>query len=258
MKEFKNYSISDIKKYLQCHSSFDNIFYQQLLLDPRKGVQQAAKQWKRNADKIKEVQAFYRTHHIIEEENYQKGFQMIAGIDEAGRGPLAGPVVAAAVILDPQCPIYGLKDSKQLSSKERLRLFNEIKAKAISYSISYQSAQQIDQINIYEATRRAMTMAVEQLNPVADLLLIDAMTIDTNIPQIRLIKGDDRSNSIAAASILAKVTRDELMVQYSEKYPHYGFESNKGYGTAEHLRGLKLFGACPIHRKSFQPVTNFQ
>ncbi|GAP00872.1 ribonuclease HII [Fructobacillus fructosus] len=180
----------------------------------------------------------------------------MAGTDEVGRGPLAGPVVAAAVILPRDFDVYGVIDSKQLSEKVRDLLVNEIKEKAIAYGVGIVSAERIDEINIYEASREAMKQAVEALAVPADYLLVDAMVVDVPLPQWKLIKGDARSNTIGAASILAKVTRDAIMVAYDKEYPGYDFANNDGYGTKKHLLALKTLGPTPIHRKTFAPVKN--
>ncbi|MCM1246493.1 MAG: ribonuclease HII [Roseburia sp.] len=190
------------------------------------------------------------------ERRYGDEFSCICGIDEAGRGPLAGPVVAGAVVLPKECEILYLNDSKKLSAKRREELFDEIREKAVSYGIGMSSPERIDEINILQATYEAMVHAVEDLGVVPDLLLNDAVTIpQLPIRQMGIIKGDAKSVSIAAASIMAKVTRDRLMVEYAELYPDYGFEKHKGYGSAAHIEALKKFGPCPIHRNSF--IKNF-
>lgn len=190
-----------------------------------------------------------------EENLIRNGHSYIAGCDEVGRGPLAGPVVAAAVILDPEHPIDGLNDSKQLSEKKRLLLDEEIKNHCIAYSIQYIWQEEIDQINIYQASKKAMICAIEQLAVKPSFILSDAMPLEgQNIPYESIIKGDTLSASIAAASIIAKVERDRYMVEMSNLYPGYGFEKHKGYPTKQHLEALKLLGVCPIHRKSYQPV----
>ena len=190
------------------------------------------------------------------EQKYSE-FQYICGIDEAGRGPLAGPVVAAACILPEDCEILYLNDSKKLSEKRRELLFEEIKEKAISYGIGVISEKDIDEINILQATFKAMRLAVSQLAVSPELVLVDgSMRIpDMTIRQIPIVKGDARSVSIAAASILAKVTRDHLMISYADLYPGYGFERNKGYGSAEHIAAIKSLGPCEIHRRTF--IKNF-
>ena len=185
------------------------------------------------------------------ERRYQD-YAFLCGIDEAGRGPLAGPVTAGAVILPKDCTILYLNDSKKLSPGRRQELFSEIKEKAAAYHVAFASPGRIDEINILQATYEAMREAVRGLSIVPDLLLNDAVTIpELAIRQIPIVKGDAKSISIGAASIVAKVTRDRLMVQYDEVYPEYGFARHKGYGTAAHIEALKKFGATPIHRKTF-------
>jgi ribonuclease HII len=186
---------------------------------------------------------------------YAQGFRRIAGLDEAGRGPLAGPVVAAAVILPRDALFPGLRDSKKLTVLQRDRFFEAIRGRALAVGIGVMGPEVIDRINILQATVRAMVQALEDLALSPDYLLIDALTLpDLQIPQKALIRGDDRSQSIAAASVIAKVTRDRLMLEYDREYPQYRFRSHKGYGTAEHLEALMRFGPCPIHRKSFRRV----
>lgn len=188
----------------------------------------------------------------IEDENYAAGFRTICGVDEAGRGPLAGPVCAAAVILPPHAPIPGLNDSKKLSDKQRRELFPVIQEQALSYGVAFASEQEIDRINILQATFLAMKRAMEQLSLRPDLALIDGnRETDFGLPVKTVVKGDSLSASIAAASILAKVTRDDLMICMAERYPEYGFEIHKGYGTRAHYAALERFGPCPIHRTTF-------
>ncbi len=190
---------------------------------------------------------------------YEKEYGMcryICGIDEVGRGPLAGPVVAGAVILPADCEILYLNDSKKLSGKKREVLYDEIMEKALAVGIGMVSPQRIDEINILQATYEAMRIAVGKLSIRPDVLLNDAVTIpEITIPQVPIIKGDEKSVSIAAASIVAKVTRDRLMVEYDEVIPGYDFAGNKGYGTKAHIAGLKELGVSPIHRRSF--ITKF-
>lgn len=179
-------------------------------------------------------------------------FVPIAGIDEAGRGPLAGPVAAAAVILDPSQEILYINDSKKLSEARREMLYDEIMQKALSVGIGLVSAARIDEINILQATYEAMRKAVAQLSPVPGVLLVDAVTIPgVDIRQVPIIKGDAKSISIGAASIIAKVTRDRILKEMDRTYPQYGFAQHKGYGTAQHIAALKAYGPCPAHRKSF-------
>lgn len=191
---------------------------------------------------------------------YEKQFGdqvLVCGIDEAGRGPLAGPVVAGAVILPRSCEILYLNDSKKLSEKRRDELFDEIREKAVSFGVGIVSPERIDEINILQATYEAMRQAVSQLTPAPEVLLNDAVTIPgISIRQIPIVKGDAKSVSIAAASILAKVTRDRMMVEYDTIFPQYGFAKHKGYGTAVHIAALKACGPCPIHRRSF--IKNFR
>lgn len=183
-------------------------------------------------------------------------YESICGIDEAGRGPLAGPVVAGAVILPQNCNILYINDSKKLSEKKREELYDVIMDKAVAVGIGYSTPERIDEINILQATYEAMREAVSKLSVQPDLLLNDAVTIpQISIRQIPIIKGDAKSISIGAASIMAKVTRDRLMVQYDSIFPEYGFASNKGYGAQAHIEALKKYGPCPIHRKTF--ITHF-
>ena len=197
-----------------------------------------------------------RLEGMREFENKYSDLAYVAGIDEAGRGPLAGPVVAAAVILPKDIFLPFLNDSKKVTEKRRDVLFDEIKQNAIAYGIGIASNTLIDEINILQATYEAMREAVNALKKTPDVLLVDAVHIpDINIKQVGIVKGDAKSVNIAAASILAKVTRDRLMAEYDKIYPEYGFASNKGYGTATHIAALKEIGPCAIHRKSF--IGNF-
>ena len=185
----------------------------------------------------------------------ERGAWLIGGMDEAGRGPLAGPVVAAAVIMPSDNPIEGVNDSKQLSEKKRERLYDEIIARAIDYKISAVSEKVIDEINILNATKRAMAECVEGFAISPHVVLVDAVKLSLEVPTVSIIKGDALSYSIAAASILAKVYRDRLMLAYDEQYPEYGFARHKGYGTREHIEALRKYGPCPIHRRTF--ITHF-
>lgn len=191
----------------------------------------------------------------FEQEARRCGYRRVAGIDEAGRGPLAGPVVAAAVILPIHARLTGVDDSKRLPEAERERLYHAILDKAVGVGIGSADAGEIDARNILEASRLAMCRAIANLDPAPDYLLTDAVTLPAlHVPLCPIIKGDALSLSIAAASIIAKVTRDRLMVAFHETFPQYNFLSHKGYGTAEHLRMLARFGPCPIHRRTFAPV----
>lgn len=188
----------------------------------------------------------------IEDENYAEGVEVICGVDEAGRGPLAGPVCAAAVILPPHTQIPGLNDSKKLSDKRRRELFPVICEQALAYGIAFATEQEIDEINILHATFLAMERALAQLKIRPDLVLIDGnRQKDFGLPVKTVVKGDSLSANIAAASVLAKVTRDDFMVRQAEQFPEYGFEIHKGYGTKAHYAALEQYGACPIHRKTF-------
>ena len=221
--------------------------------DSRKGVQRLWKQYQRVLAEHQRIDALYR----YEYEAQKEGCQYIAGVDEAGRGPLAGPVVVAAVILPIGTFIEKLNDSKKVSPKNRDILFEEIFQKATAVHCSVIEADVIDRINIYQATMNGMYESILALDPLPQKVLIDAVKLDQlKIPSLSIIKGDAKSASIAAASIIAKVTRDRLMLQYDEQYPEYGFAQHKGYGTAEHIAALRKYGPCSIHRKSFEPVTS--
>ena len=194
----------------------------------------------------------YEVMSAFEKECIEEGTPIACGIDEAGRGPLAGPVVAAACILDPEKPIYGLDDSKKLSPKKRDQLYDEIMAKAKCFCVIRVEPKEIDEVNILNATKNAMRACVKGLAIKPDVLLIDAVNLEgTGIPVKPIIKGDAKSNSIAAASILAKVSRDRIMEEYDKEYPGYGFAKHKGYGTAAHYAAIHELGISPIHRMSF-------
>lgn len=187
-----------------------------------------------------------------EKDLYSKGYEYICGIDEAGRGPLCGPVVAAAVILKKGDKIEGVNDSKKLSERKRELLFEEIKQRAVAYSVGIVDEKTIDEINILEATRLAMKKAVEGLKQKPDYALVDAeKKVPIDVPYMPIVKGDALSESIAAASIIAKVTRDNMIIQLDKKYPEYNFAKNKGYGTKEHTDAIKKYGLCDVHRRSF-------
>jgi ribonuclease HII len=192
----------------------------------------------------------------FEKQAWQLGSRLVAGVDEVGRGSLFGPVVAAAVILDPSYRIRGLRDSKLLLPERREVLSERIRKHAVAWSIAAVDAARIDQINIYQASRLAMLEAVVHLDPAPDHLLIDALRLDCDLPQRPIIHGDALSASIAAASILAKVERDRMIVEWDPVFPAYGLASNKGYSTPHHLAALREHGPCPLHRQSFAPVWN--
>ncbi len=249
-------TIKEIKEQLQEITDLNNPFIHTCQADERKGVQAALKSWFKEREAESLLEERFVEMNQFEQKAGQLGYRFIAGLDEVGRGPLAGPVVSAAVILDPAKPILGLNDSKKLSLKKRNELFLEIQNKAISVGIGVVTAEEIDRYNILEASKMSMKQAIEKLATPADFLLVDAVKLNTGLPEEILVKGDMRSNSIAAASIIAKVTRDEMMVEYDDLYPGYGFVKNAGYGTKEHLDALGKLGVTPIHRVSFAPVKN--
>lgn len=222
--------------------------------DKRKGVQNIIKQTQSRIACQQKAENDFEKRFEIETNFWSQGINLIAGIDEVGRGPLAGPVVAAAIILPHDFKILEVNDSKKLTDQKRRELVEIIKEQAISYAYAVIDNHVIDEVNIYQATRIAMKQAVESLDVKPQQLLIDAMDIDLDIPQLKIIKGDAKSNSIAAASILAKVTRDDLMIKYHKQYPEYDFCNNDGYGTPKHLAALETYGVTPIHRKTFAPV----
>ena len=253
----EKYNISQIKEILSSIHSIEDPMFQQLSLDMRKGVQTALKSCQKRIEKEQK-----RAEHFIEMQYYERlaykeGASFIAGVDEVGRGPLAGPVVAAAVILPKNIEDLGFDDSKKLSASKREEIYRMIQEKAIAIGIGIVDVDIIDQVNIYQASRLAMQQAVSELKIQPDYLLIDAMKIDVNTPQIGIIKGDAKSISIAAASIVAKQVRDQMMQEFDELYPGYDFSNNAGYGTPKHLEGLKSKGICPIHRKTFAPIKDY-
>lgn len=244
-------SIGEIKALLQAADlkglpAFINTYKE----DERAGVASLVEKAKKQLDAYEKELA--RTEKMKSFEKEYASYSYICGIDEVGRGPLAGPVVAGAVILPKDCDILYLNDSKQLSEKKREELYDVIMEKAVSTGLGFVSPERIDEINILQATYEAMREAIAKLSPRPDLLLNDAVTIPkVAIRQVPIIKGDAKSISIAAASIIAKVTRDRLMVQYDSVFPEYGFASNKGYGAAAHIEALRKYGPTPIHRRSF-------
>ena len=250
-----NKKISEIKaEFEAADTTKRNELYVLYEKDERAGVVNLIQKYKKQEEKLKEERKRIENMRIYERK--YADFSYICGIDEVGRGPLAGPVVAGAVILPRDCEILYLNDSKKLSEKRREELYDEIMEKAIATGIGIVSPARIDEINILQATYEAMRIAIGQLQPQPDLLLNDAVTIpEVSIQQVPIIKGDAKSVSIAAASVIAKVMRDRLMVQYDQVLPGYGFASNKGYGSAEHIAALKKLGATPIHRMSF--IKNF-
>ena len=247
--------IGDIKeKFKNCKDEELADFIETYGSDPRSGVISLCSQaCKRMADIEKE---YARLEEISKYEREYGQYGLICGIDEVGRGPLAGPVVAGAVILPKDCKIKYINDSKKLSAKMRDMLYDEIMEKAVAVGIGFVSEKRIDEINILNATYEAMREAIDKLGVKPDILLNDAVTIPkVDIRQVPIIKGDAKSISIGAASIVAKVTRDRFMEEMAQKYPQYDFASNKGYGSAKHIAAIKEHGPCEIHRKTF--ISNF-
>lgn len=247
--------IGDIKVELNSleHSGLD-AFIEQYSFDARAGVQKIVEMAKKRKEKY--LCELKRTDELKKYEREYDNYLYICGIDEVGRGPLAGPVVAGAVILPKDCDILYINDSKKLSAAKREELYDEIMEKALATGIGCIGPDRIDEINILQATYEAMRSAVSQLDPQPDLLLNDAVTIPfLSMKQVPIIKGDAKSISIGAASIIAKVTRDRMMEEYDKMFPGYGFASNKGYGSAEHIKAIQQLGPTPIHRKSF--IKNF-
>jgi ribonuclease HII len=251
----RNRSIKQIEKELfhnPCSLSEQEL--QSLYEDSRKGVQRLLLKWMKHKAKQEKLVQKYRFMCTYEEELYGDGKTLVAGIDEVGRGPLAGPVVAAAVILRRDVNLIGINDSKQLSEKDREIFYKEIRESAEAIGLGIVSAKEIDRYNIYQASKKAMVQAVEALELTPHHLLLDAMDIPASLPQTSIVKGDAKSISIAAASIVAKVSRDRMMGILHEKYPQYGFGQHMGYATAYHLQALEKYGVCDEHRCSFSPV----
>ena len=249
----KDKSVKQIKEEIDQLDISNYLEYINILKDDeRKSVKDLATKLAKKLDKIRQEKERLERINIYENEGYEKGYLYIGGIDEAGRGPLAGPVVASVVVFKKGTKIEGVNDSKKLSEAKRDELFEIIKEEALDYGIGIVNNEEIDEFNILNATYMAMKKAINCLHKAPDFLLIDAATIpgiDTD--QKAIIKGDSKSISIAAASILAKVTRDSIMYHYDEIYPEYGFKSHKGYGTKEHYEAIEKHGITPIHRKSF-------
>lgn len=251
----KDQSINEIKKFLNTYEGdLPSHIIEQLESDRRIGVQKIWNQWCKQKNEEQKRLKMYIEMSQFEDRHEKEGYCRIAGVDEVGRGPLAGPVVASAVILNKDAKIIGLNDSKKLSERVRDQLYEQIIEQSIAIGVGIVSADEIDQINIYQASKLAMKKAIEDLPIEPDYLLIDAMNLDVDLPQDSIIKGDTKSVSIAAASIIAKVTRDRYMKKMEKVYPYYAFGKNVGYGTAEHLHALSHYGITPEHRKSFAPV----
>ena len=247
-------TIKEIKEQLANIQRLDDPLLTELEQDSRSGVIQAIAKRKREIQKRLDEDERLEGMLAYEKECYARGMELIAGVDEVGRGPLAGPVVAAAVILPKACKIPGLNDSKKIPKSKHKEIYEAVLQNAIAIGIGVKDNHVIDQVNIYEATKLAMMEAIGQLEPQPQHLLIDAMKLDLPISQTSIIKGDANSLSIAAASIVAKVTRDQMMEEFDCEYPGYDFTQNAGYGTANHLAGLHKLGVTPIHRRSFEPV----
>ncbi|WP_295633801.1 MAG: ribonuclease HII [Mitsuokella multacida] len=250
MRPIADYTIKELEAALAAPEVSEE-FLAACREDPRK----AAARLVRRYEKAQAEHARLLKMYAYEHEAWARGHEIVAGVDEAGRGPLAGPVSVAAVILPHDLCLPKLNDSKKLSAKVREELFDEIQEKAIAVGTALIDAQTIDRVNIYQATINGMYEAIFSLQPEPQEVLIDAVPLE-NLPMASqsIIKGDAKSASIAAASIIAKVTRDRLMDEYDKIYPEYGFAQHKGYGTAQHIEALKKYGPCPIHRRSFEPV----
>ena len=247
-------TIKEVKEQLAILRDLDDPRWASFEEDSRTGVQAAIRQ--RRKAILAELAEEERLETLLNYEKslYARGIELIAGVDEVGRGPLAGPVVAAAVILPKLCKIKGLNDSKKIPKSKHEAIYNQVMKEAVAVGIGMKDNYVIDDVNIYEATKLAMIEAIEKLNPQPEHLLIDAMNLDLPIEQTSIIKGDANSLSIAAASIVAKVTRDKMMADYEQEFPGYAFAKNAGYGTKEHLSGIDKFCVTPIHRRSFEPI----
>ena len=246
-------TIKEVKEQLATLTDLDDYRWASFEEDSRAGVQTAIKQ-RRKAIQA-EIAEEERLEMMLSYEKslYAQGIELIAGV-EVGRGPLAGPVGAAAGILPKLCKIKGLNDSKKIPKSKHEAIYKQVMKEAVAVGIGIKDNHVIDDVNIYEATKLAMADAIEKLSPKPEHLLIDAMTLDLPIGQTSIIKGDANSLSIAAASIVAKVTRDKMMADYDQEFPGYAFAKNAGYGTKDHLSGLDNFGVTPIHRRSFEPI----
>ncbi|SFA74300.1 MULTISPECIES: ribonuclease HII [unclassified Bacillus (in: firmicutes)] len=249
-------AIAEIEEKLKLIEDSDPFFIK-IAQDERKGVQKLLLKWKKQREIEQRLHDKFLEMTFYEKKWRQKGYNRIAGVDEVGRGPLAGPVVAAAVILPENFFLPGIDDSKKLSEAKREEYAKKIEQEAIAIAVSIIDAGEIDRINIYESTKKAMLTAIANLESKPDFLLIDAMKLETPYGYEAIIKGDAKSISIAAASIIAKVTRDRLMKEYALQFPKYKFQQNMGYGTKDHLDALKHHGITPIHRRSFAPIKDF-
>ncbi|MEH7456887.1 ribonuclease HII [Bacillus sp. JJ1127] len=247
-------TIKEVGCLLQEITAEEDERFQMLIKDERKGVQNLITKWHKQKEQVQKEREQFLEMSQYEQALREQGLLYIAGIDEVGRGPLAGPVVTAAVVLPEDFYIPGLNDSKKLSEAKRERFYDEIKERAVAIGVGIVSPQVIDEINIYQATKRAMLDAIANLSCTPEHLLIDAMKLPTSIPQTSIIKGDAKSISISAASIIAKVTRDRMMKELGKEHPEYGFEQHMGYGTKQHLQAIETYGVLEEHRKTFAPI----
>ncbi|MBE3554436.1 MAG: ribonuclease HII [Thermicanus sp.] len=255
MENGKRQTIGEIRAYLESVDFLvDEEWESMLREDGREGVKKLLAQVKKVRERRDEERRHWRELSHYEQELWEAGYLYIAGIDEVGRGPLAGPVVSAAVILSPEFYLPGLNDSKQLTPVERERFEEEIRRNAVAIGLGWAYPEEIDQINILNATKKAMVEAVTSLPHPPQYLLIDALSLPIHLPQRSIVGGDGKSISIAAASVVAKVARDRYMMRLAEEYPMYGFERNVGYGTREHLEAIARYGICPAHRRTFAGV----
>lgn len=250
MNEIKKYTIKEVEGIF-AQGQVTEEFLTACQNDSRKAIGTLLRRYQREQADRERVAALYD----YEREFWAKDCEWVAGVDEAGRGPLAGPVSVAAVILPHDLYLPKINDSKKISAKVRDELYDEIMAKAVAVKAAFVDAQTIDRVNIYQATINGMYESIFGLAQAPQAVLIDAVKLENlDIPSLSIIKGDAKSASIAAASIIAKVNRDRLMDEYDKQYPEYGFAHHKGYGTAEHIAALRQYGPCPIHRKSFEPI----
>jgi ribonuclease HII len=247
-------SIAEIEKVLSDNDDLTQPFILELEQDDRKGVQTLLARWRKKLQQERALKDKFFEMTSYERDYRSRGFKAIAGVDEVGRGPLAGPVVAAAVILPEDFYLPGLNDSKQLSETKRQEFAETIKREAVAIGVSMIHAEEIDELNIYQATKKAMNAAIASLGKNPDAVFIDAMKLELPYASESIIKGDAKSISIAAASIIAKVARDEWMKDLAVHYPQYGFAQNMGYGTKEHIEAIRNHGATPYHRQTFAPI----
>ncbi|RKD24184.1 ribonuclease HII [Ammoniphilus oxalaticus] len=257
MNSIHTMTIKEIKEFID-NQQLEQQTEQALATDSRVGVRRLLEQYQRRRRRERQLQEQWEQMRIHELELKQRGYAYIAGMDEVGRGPLAGPVVAAAVILPDNFYLIGLNDSKQLAPQVRENFYDVIVEQAIAYTVCFADAQTIDQMNIHQATQQTMRDCIAQLEPRPEICLVDGRPVSQlGVEQRPIVGGDSKSISISAASIIAKVTRDRWMIQAHETYPVYGFAQNMGYGTAEHLNALEKYGPCPLHRKTFGVVKEY-